>query len=276
MNFFSEIEEWKRQEFKNIYRENTFNKNHCFAFTNLGDFGELLTLLLFPRSIGSASKGGCSFDNTEINGLNQTLFRREVKFCSLDGSKICLECKKKLPRFQEKCIYCNNTTKFQLQNDSRCGISAKSTIKYKDEIKEHILFVSKYMVEDNYIKLFCYKINTSNEYFMEYNCNQYEKGKTDTCNLLPFSRDFHLSGPIMILEMNLYKDTTKVEYFNLLNETISPIPLRNWNTGKIIKYSKEEKQLFHGKNCIDYKENISKFSQKKKAFGKDRGEVLRK
>jgi len=274
--FFSEIEEWKNREFINIDKEKTKNKNHCHAFQNLGNDGELLTSVLFPNSVGSGNKGGYSFDNTQLNELNQIVYHRECKFCSLDGSKTCKKCGRKLPRFQEKCVFCNNTTEFKVDHSSRCGISAKSTIKYKNKIKEHICFVSKYIPEDNSIKLFCFKINTDNEYFMQYVDNQYVKGKGYICNLLPFSRDFNLSGPIKILEMNLYKDTTKVEYFDPLNETISPIPLRNWNTGKIINYSDEEKQLFNGKDCIVYKENISKFSHKKKAFGKSRGEVSRK
>lgn len=275
INFFSELNDWKNQEFKNIEREKKFNKNHCFAFTNLGDFGELLVLLLFPNSIGSASKGGCSFDNTELDGNNKILFRREVKFCSLDGSKICKECDQKLPRFQEICIFCKNSKNFELKNDSRCGISAKSTLEYKDEIKEHILFISKFNEEEQYIKLFCYKIYTQNDYFLEYIHNQNEKGKGNTCNFQPFSRDFNLSAPIMIFDINLYRDKIDTKYFNLLNEEITPIPLRNWNTGTVINYSKEEKELFKGNTTIDYKENISNFSQKKKLFGRERGKTSR-
>lgn len=51
INFFSELNDWKNQEFKNIEREKKFNRNHYFSFKNLGNFGEFLVLLLFPKSI---------------------------------------------------------------------------------------------------------------------------------------------------------------------------------------------------------------------------------
>lgn len=51
---------------------------------------------------------------------------------------------------------------------SRCGISEKSTLEYKDELKEHILFISKFNEEEQCIKLFCYKIYKQNDYFIEY------------------------------------------------------------------------------------------------------------
>ena len=38
INFFSELNDWKNQEFKNIEREKKFNRNHCFSFKNLGNF----------------------------------------------------------------------------------------------------------------------------------------------------------------------------------------------------------------------------------------------
>jgi hypothetical protein len=271
---FRELECWGNREYQNIKKEKTFNRDHCFAFRDLGNTGELFALLLFPNSTGSASKGGCSFDNTELDCNKKKLFRREIKCCSLNGSKICKECKRKLPPFQEACFFCGGK-RFTLKNDSRWGISAKSTLNDKNEIKEFILFASIFMEDGQYIKLFCFKVYTQNDYFMKYVENQDKKGKGNSCNFQPFSRDFHLSGPIMIFEMNLYKEKIDTKFFNLSNEEIVPIALQNWNTGSDINYSKEEKELFKGKDSIDYKENISNFSHKKKSFGKERGKILR-
>ena len=97
-----ELSEWGLDEFKKINKEKKLNKDLCFAFLGLGEMGELFTLIMFPNSIGSASKGGCSFDNREgyneaTGGYNIT---REVKFSSLDGSKQCSRCKIKTSRFQ--------------------------------------------------------------------------------------------------------------------------------------------------------------------------------
>ena len=43
--------------------EKKYNKNISVAFDGMGKFGELLATIIFPESIGSASKGGCAFDN---------------------------------------------------------------------------------------------------------------------------------------------------------------------------------------------------------------------
>lgn len=272
------LEEWSKFEFKNIKKENTYNKNLPFAFLGTGTLGEELTLLLFPNSIGSASKGGCAFDNKEINEKKEITQTREVKFCSLDGSKECVCCKKKAPRFQDICIYCDDP-KFRLIKDSRWGISAKSHILYCDKhnLSEYILYLSEYNETTKSINVKCFMIESNNKYFTEYIKNQHENGKGDTCNFQPYSWDFYLSGPITLFDLELYEnEPSRTIYFNLENRTPNKIPQDICSKRGCKKYAPEiTDDLFKDNDGLNYHEYIDKFSLQKKSLGKERGITTR-
>ena len=282
------IRSWANKEFENIKKEHTMGpygiyRNQPYAFCSVGDEGEELCLYMFPGSIGSASKGGCAHDNSSYNSEGTLVETREVKFCSLDGTKECKKCKCKVPTFQPICFFCKDSTSgYTYINDSRCGISASAHIKYKKSLKEYIIFVSKYNREQTYIKLFAFKIMSNNEYFNTYITHQDTQSNSNTCNLLPFSFDFHMSGPIKLFEINLFGDHEDIIYFNLHNNQIEPIPYKNWNTGTTI-FKKSKKELERvgltesdfGETGLDYYENISKFTHRQKCFNKSRGQVSR-
>lgn len=75
-------------ELERIQDEETDNLNISQAFDGIGKFGEILTTTIFPGSIGSASKGGCAFDNHCLI----TNKKREVKTCCIIQPKICNSC----------------------------------------------------------------------------------------------------------------------------------------------------------------------------------------
>lgn len=75
-------------EWENIEEERRINKNISLAMDSPGKFGEKLATYIFSDSIGSASKGGCAFDNN----CRTTGLKREVKTCCLVQPKICLTC----------------------------------------------------------------------------------------------------------------------------------------------------------------------------------------
>ena len=75
-------------ELERIQDEETDNLNISQAFDGIGKFGEILTTTIFPGSIGSASKGGCAFDNHCL----LTNKKREVKTCCIIQPKICNSC----------------------------------------------------------------------------------------------------------------------------------------------------------------------------------------
>ncbi len=283
------IKERAELEFKNKRKEEKSNRCHSYVFNDLGGFGEELALCMFPNSIGAGSKGGCAFDNREIDrATRKTTKAREIKCVSLDGTKMCRVCKAKNPRFQLSCSICgnDNINMFNMKSDSRCGVSASAHMKYKDIITDYIFIVCKY-VDGGFISYKCFKIDPTNEYFYNYVETQDTHGKGDTVNALPYSYDFHLSGPILLFDILVSEDNTEtVNFFNMENTVKLRIPLKNENTGTILftkhilnTYCSHEGKhnLFSGGGgSIDYDENIKFFNPKKKALRKDRGNTTRK
>lgn len=265
-----EIRDWARNEFKNIEKEKTFNRNIPFAFNGIGDFGEYLCILMNPGSIGSASKGGCSYDViTEQDNMGRTKRALEVKFISLDGTKQCSICKNKAPRFQKMCLYCkksgvdstNNTSLFHLKCDSRAGIDSKAHFEclYSDPqnitpepekteiIEATIIFISK-VIRGN-IKLSCFKFDNKNPYFCKYLRNQYENGSSNNANFQPFSYDWKLSGPIKLFELVIDQfENIEEQFWNLENKTVEPVFNMNWNTGKPVFKKKELENFWERSN----------------------------
>ena len=283
------INDFKNNEFKNILKEKTLDRNMPFAFGGLGDVGEELALYMFPESYGSASKGGCAFDNKELDDTGNVILAREIKMCSLDGSKECInkECKgsqtvgHKAPAFQDKCIYCKGS-EFKTIHDSRCGISVKPHIDWavdKSILKEYILIAVKYNRDYDSIYMHGWKVLSDNEYFKDYILNQAKHGKGGTCNCLPYSIDFHLSGPITLFEIELFKDSNKINYYDLSNTVHDTIPKYNKNSGKPLKYQYTvPDDPFMENTSINYSDNINKFklkSGKKNCLGKVRGKTTR-
>ena len=272
--------EWKDNEFINMAKERNSERNQPYAFQSVGGVGEEIALALYLEFIGSGSKGGCAHDLRKVDDEFNTIEAKEVKMVSLDGSKECTHCEKKAPRFQERCVNCKNDS-FKYYADSRAGISAKAHINYKDILNEYIIIVCKYNDDKQCINIKAWKILSDNEYFNDYIYNQHKNGKKDTCNCLPGSMDFHLSGPIKLFEFNLYKDMIEETFFDINNDKYEPIPKCNFNTGRNLKYVylDDSCEIFNDNDSIPYVENIKYFkkkSEKKTGHGKERGEVVRK
>jgi hypothetical protein len=282
-NLIENLNEFKNKEYKNIEKEKNKNRDQPYAFTDLGGIGEEIALSINPKYIGSASKGGCAFDiKLENADRSKTLDAKEVKMISLDGSKECIHCHRKAPRFQLTCLKCGNSN-FKMNMDSRAGISASAHCKYKDVISGYIIISCKYNDDKNCIWIKAWKIKSDNEYFNDYIINQCKNGKGNTVNCLPGSVDFNLSGPIKLFEYELYHDYNNEIYFNLNNEEYEKIPKLNIFTGKPLreyKYVNDEfSKLFENTDSVDYLENIHKFvkkSSKKTTLGKERGITTRK
>jgi hypothetical protein len=270
-------------ERKNILFEKTQNLNLSKAFKGVGDFGEELTIYLFEKSIGSASKGGCAFDNIELNEINdinddktnekktkEIKIAREVKCCCQIQPKKCKKCTKKAPYFQELCLYCKSTD-FDKVYDSRYGIDSKAQIQYNDYIKEYILIHIMYNDETNNVNLKVFKIKSDNEYFQGYIKNQYENSKSTTCNMLPNSYDFYLSGPILLLDYDVNdKNIITKNYFDLMNEKKVFIPASIFK-----KQEKIDLNIDLNAEYVLYDDMKHHFALRKKNLNKDRGVTTR-
>ena len=272
--FNDRIQEWAKNEKKNIVKEQNLNKNHSFAFTNIGDLGEELALYMYPLSIGGSSKGGIAFDNKEINENKETINAREIKVVCLEGSKQCNKCKNKCPRFQNHCLYCNKESSFKLISDSRAGISASAHIKYKNVLSEYIIFIIEYNEQTSIIDFKCFKILSSNIYFNKYIENQYKNSTSNTCNLLPYSYDWHLSGPIKIIDIkiNISINEPKIDilFYNMNSIIYEKVPKKIFKQHEIEKYGiiheNTEYEIINEKNI----------TLRSKPFNKSRGKLIRK
>lgn len=239
----------------------------AFAFTNIGELGEELALYIYEGSIGSASKGGCAFDNRTGD------IAREIKTVSLNGSKICRECKNKAPFMQPYCIHCRSND-FKYKDDSRAGISASAHIKYYEKIKEYLIFTVKYDISKEIINVMGFKFDSSNSYFDKLIRTQKENG-SDTCNFLPGSYDWHMSGPMKVMDVDIYSNSAiDTRYMDFSNTTIEDIPFRSFNNGQPI-FKSSESFVKDFKFPLKYSEYISKFSIRKKSYGKPRGKTSR-
>ena len=269
-------------EKKNIVKEKTRNRNQPYAFMGGGDHGEQLALDMFGETIGSASKGGVAFDNKTLDKDNKLVSAKEVKFVSLIGTKQCKDCKKKCPYFQKTCLYCKSDN-FKYISDSRASISSEAHIKYKDIMNDYIIFVQDFDNTKQIINIRCYKFLSKNSYFNTYIQNQYDSGnkKGGTCNFVPYSYDWFMSGPISILNVDINISNTEPEIiyhlYNPLSDIYDDLPndkleeLLNSNEKTIIL---DKTRLTNGCFKYDYIKDI--FKLRPKTIGKSRGSTSRK
>ena len=287
-------------ELERIQDEETDNLNISQAFDGIGKFGEILTTTIFPGSIGSASKGGCAFDNHCLI----TNKKREVKTCCIIQPKICNVCAKhspkestdisdivgkilseiidkiagqslgagqtKVPFFQKKCIFCGETTNFSYPKDSRFSIDCKAHFAYENQIVEYVFHLIDY--KDDKIIFETFVIQSANRYFRQMLKNQLEKGASAHCNFLPKSHDFYSSAPIKILEMVYTREKNIQSFiFDPENREICEYPME-----LLSKELKKSLKVDPQKTHISYEALEDKLEPKKKNFGKIRGTVTRK
>lgn len=277
-----DLKEYGINEKKNIDKEKTRNRNQPYAFIGGGDFGEQLTLDMYPETIGSASKGGMAFDNKTLGKDNELVSAKEVKFVSLIGTKRCEICKNKCPPFQKTCLYCKSDN-FKYISDSRAGISSEAHIKYKHVINDYIIFVQDYDNTTQTITIKCFKFSNKNSYFNTYIQNQYDSGKKKggTCNFIPYSYDWFMSGPISIMnvDINISKNEPEIVYhlYNPLSDIYDDVTnsmLEKILTSKEKIIILDKTKLING--CFNYDYIKDKFKLRPKNIGKSRGSTSRK
>ena len=238
-------------ELERIQDEEADNLNISQAFDGIGKFGEILTTAIFAGSIGSASKGGCAFDNHCL----RTNKKREVKTCCIIQPKICNSCTQInkdnevtpssvaaivssiLAEIIEKIDPSQalpgpsappspNQTKvpFFQKRCLFCGETVNFTYpkdsRFSIDCKAHFTYeadIVEYIFhlidyKDDRIIFETFVIQSANRYFRQMLKNQLEKGASAHCNFLPRSHDFYSSAPIKILEM-VYTRTQEIASF---------------------------------------------------------------
>ena len=271
------IIEFCTNERRNIQFERTNLKNISKAFRGVGDFGEELTTHLFPGSFGSASKGGCAFDNIELGEENNEIpplrkisMAREVKTCCQIQPKKCVTCGNKAPYYQPLCVFCKGT-EFKEIKDTRFGIDSKAHFKYQDMLKEYVMIIVDYNNITENISMKIYKINSSNEYFTNYLLNQKDNSGSSTCNLLPYSYDFYGAGPIMLLDYDI--DTAghiTEKFFNLDNKMSIDFDLST-----LTRAEKEKLGFSVDTPSVAYADIVEQLKLRNKKLNKPRGTTTR-
>jgi hypothetical protein len=258
---------WEIEQ-KNIDLEEK-NKNVPLVLQrSIAGYGEYITSILFPNSIGGGSKGGMAYDNIELTD-GKIVKAREVKTLSYIQTKECKTCNNKCPYFQTKCSYCNKTD-FKFYRDTRFGIDTKAHIEYGNIISEYIL-ITLDIINKTKFEVKIYKIDTKNEYFTNYLKSQYENStKSKTCNLLAYSYDFYLSGPILLANLSIHNNNINYEYFKLTNTLIDKIPIKIFKKEEL-----EENNIDKNLEYIEYDNYIEKFKLRKKNYNKNRGTITR-
>ena len=257
------------REIENIKKEKMSCKNISYAFRGVGNLGEELATCIYPNSYCSASKGGCSFDNIEINADGDIITAREIKTCCKVQPKKCNNCLRKVPYFYECCVFCKHN-EFTIIKDTRFGIDTRAHFEYIGLLKEYVLILIDFI--DDKIKLSVFIIKSDNPYFHGYLKSQLEKStKSNTCNLIPFSYDFYASGPIRIIEL---------EYDllgNLLNEYIDIFNDKHldFDTSCLQIKEKQKYEISSEITSITYEEIKDKLSMRDKKYDKDRGKTTR-
>jgi hypothetical protein len=116
------------------------------------------------------------------------------------------------------------------------------------------------------------KLDANNEYFNNYISNQFENSnKSNNCNLLPFSYDFHLSGPIMLLDYDIDENHNIIKNYETINSTtIMDIPVNIFT-----KKEKQDMNINENIETIPYDTYKQYFTLRKKNLNKDRGTTSR-
>ncbi len=251
-----------------------------------GFMGEFLASLITGKK-GTASAGS-GFDLSDGNRAD------EAKLAILVRASVCTNCGSKVLFFKEKCDC--GCSKFKFPNDSRFTIDSKAGIEYKEQLDKYVVQVIKPVVNSFDCTEFIYEaflIDAKNKYFTEYLMNQYvNSNKSNNCNLLPYSYDFHRAEPVKVVSIKISLNQTNsiIEclFYKLDNTIPEKMPL-NIVASKTLKNILQNNSIQFKKSCskqmlINLIESnldasnltIESFPLKQKSLGKERGITTRK
>jgi len=232
------------------------------AFQGIDKFGELLCCLLSP---GYRGNGGGGSGHDLSNGTDA----KEVKTVCWFQPRRCTGCKKRTAYYcGPECFHCHEK-KLEKMKDSRAGISAAAHMKDIDVLKNYMIVLIRPTDLLDQVSVTVWNISSDNAYFSAYVRNQHEHGST-TCNMIPENRDFHMSGPVRIMQVTMTlpdvgEPTVAASDFTLLPE---PVPWRVMNN--------DDKKGLEKQESIPYSALIGKIVVPKKSHGKARGKTTRR
>lgn len=240
-------------------REVGISTANSLAFQGIDVFGQTLGSML-SGMYGNGGKGS-GFDLSDRKES-----AAEIKTVCLCQPWRCTKCKKRSPWTSTSCVHCAHEVLEQM-NDSRFGIKADAHIKYKDSLKNYYLIAIEHLENSDY-GITAWRIDCDNPYFNLYVNKQHESGST-TCNCLPYSYDFYMSGPTRLLKAKMVlNENLKVE--TDLTEVKEKVPIKCLQKKELKKVSEH---VSDNHICYDVAKDM--LSIRNKTHGKSRGETTR-
>lgn len=236
-----------------------------FSFPDIDRYGEALCALLSGLK-GSGTKGSGA-------DLTDGRIQDEVKTVCLCQPSRCTRCDRRSPWSDTVCAHCGNAD-LERMTDSRFGINAAAHLKDKDTLRQYWCVALEH-VGGEVFQTTVWTIQSSNSYFTAY-VEQQAKQSSKTCNLLPRSYDFVLSGAkrVFQVQMTLPVDMTVPATASEPDRTEVPEVL----SCAVLKQSERVALGLDPKDavtCVAVERALEVLGPRKKAHGKARGTTSR-
>jgi len=252
-----------------LHMERTFGKDlrMPFSFPDIDRFGEGLFGLMSGMK-GSGTKGsGADLTDGRIQDEVKT-----VNLCQPSRCKTCSKqnSQKRSPWSDTVCAHCGSSDLNKI-GDSRFGISASAHVKDEGTIRRYCLVAIEHE-EGDLFSITCWTISSDDPYFLAYITEQ-NKHTSKTCNLLPRSFDFKMSGAKQVLKFNM----------TLPNDVMTEPTIGAFDTTEVVEdmlgcelYSAEREKLGIQENeSVSIERAKRELTARKKSHGKPRGSTSR-
>lgn len=198
------------------------SKYNISAFDDIQKYTQIISSILFDTILNAKSGYGFdTFDNYELKSC--TLAQLKKCTCIDDNANVT-----RLSYFIEKCPICGNTIFEYEKGDSRWMIDTVAHFKYFDELNDYICYITDCVdIDTKRLRTRGFIIDKYNNNFNTYLREQYEIGKGNHINLMPYSTKFFLCAPKLFFEVEF--DSTEVvinindvktsEIFNITRES---------------------------------------------------------
>ena len=228
-----------------------------------GKLGERISFIV-KNTKGVNSNGGCAFDAQDGT---------EAKACFTGQTYICPDCKAKNNYYATECHKCGGTNRRD-PADTRWGIDTKAHFLYYGQIPDYVVtFIepTNQSATNPTFRVRVYKISADNVAFNEILNHQRSTGSHHK-NFMPFSQDFYMSNPALLIDCNINVDDEFVIDYNKfdLDENEGPAFMPS---SLLTKKQLKEVSDFEGEVLIDQVYNT--FGIKKGSQGKSRGQLDR-
>lgn len=240
--------------------------NHGITF-DTASFGERVLFVLYETK-GIPSNGGCAHDS---------LIKAEAKACNFSQTYTCPDCNAKNNYYQTNCWKCNGTRK-RLSNDTRWHIDTKAHQEYLDEIPFYLMsaiFPLNSETLNPKFKIEVFRFETKDEFFCKMLNHQFNHG-SHSKNFIPYSRDFYMSSPTLILRslIDCHENNVDVQIEFYGEEKFTQMPIKLFTKSEREQLNLKYPKIIE-KEMIDISIPIEVIGVKHSTHGKKRGKLNR-